>query len=78
MDDDEASLREILEAQASQHDLVFMPSGSRHEGKQVFHFGSVPVYVDPDRKIVCARIGKASFRPTTIAELLSVATSTTQ
>ena len=69
--DEEASLREILEHQAAERGLVFMPSSTRHEGKQVFLFGATPVFLDPDRKIVCARIGKAGYRPTTIGELVA-------
>ena len=49
------SLRESLERLASSHDLVFMPTSSRQEGKLVFSFGSVPVFIDPDKKIVYAR-----------------------
>ena len=68
------TLRASLEALATSHELVFMPTGGRHDGKLVYSFGSVPVYVDPDKKIVCARIGKAAFKPTSLTQLVEAAT----
>ena len=73
--DDEISLRESLEQLAAVHDLVCMPTGGRHDGKLVYSFGPVPVYVDPDKKIVCARLGKAPFQPTSLAALVEAATA---
>ena len=71
--DDEMTLRQSLEQLASAHDLVCMPTGGRHEGKLVFNFGPIPVYVDPVKRIVCARIGKG-FQPTSLAALVEAAT----
>ena len=52
-----------------------MPTGSRHEGKPLFMFGVVPVYIDTDKKIVCAKApGSAGFVPTSLSKLVSVAT----
>ena len=73
--DEDASLRSLLEQLASDHELLFMPTGSRHEGKPLFMFGVVPVYIDTDKKIVCAKApGSAGFVPTSLSKLVSVAT----
>ena len=72
--DDELSLRQSLEQLAAAHDLVCMPTGGRHEGKLVFSFGDVPVYVDPDKRLVCARLGGKAFQPTSLAALVEAAT----
>ena len=75
--DDEPSLRETLERLASMHDLIMMPAGTRHEGKQVFRFGNVPVFFDPDKAVVYARLGSAGFKPCTLTQLVSSATDHT-
>jgi len=72
--DDEVSLRTSLEQLAASHDLLLMPTGGRHDGKLVFSFGDVPVYVDPDKKIVCARLGKGGFQPASLVALVAAAT----
>ena len=73
-EDEEMSLRESLERLASSHDLVFMPTNNRQQGKLVFSFGAIPVYIDPDKKIVCARVDKAAgFQPTSLAKLVAAA-----
>ena len=73
---DELSLRESLEHLAASHDLVFMPTSARQQGKLVFSFGDVPVYIDPDKKIMCARLSRAAgFKPTSLTELVEAATA---
>ena len=59
------------------HDLIMMPAGTRHEGKQVFRFGNVPVFFDPDKAVVYARLGSAGFKPCTLTQLVSSATDHT-
>ena len=73
--DDEMSLRQSLEALATVHELVLMPTGMRHEGKQVFKFGEVPVYIDPVKKIVCAKVEGGKFQPTSLGALIEAATA---
>ena len=34
----------------------------------------MPVYVDPDKKLVCTRLGKGGYQPTTLAALVDAAT----
>ena len=69
------SLRQSLEALATVHELVLMPTGMRHEGKQVFKFGEVPVYIDPVKKIVCAKVEGGKFQPTSLGALIEAATA---
>ena len=54
-----------------------MPTGGRHEGKVLFHFGNVPVYIDPVKKLVCAKRAGASggYQPTSLAKLVEAATA---
>ena len=69
------SLREVLEKQAAEKGLLFMPSGGRHDGQLIFHFGTVPVILDTGKETVRARFNASmGFRPTTITELLETAT----
>lgn len=69
--DGEPTLREMLEQLAASHDIVFMPLSSRHEGKQVFSFGGVSVYLDTDKELVYARHGGGkAFRPTNLRQLV--------
>ena len=53
-----------------------MPTSARQQGKLVFSFGDVPVYIDPDKKIMCARLSRAAgFKPTSLTELVEAATA---
>ena len=69
------SLRESLERIAAERELVFMPTGGRHDGKQLFSFGGVTLYLDPDKALVYARIGKQGFKPTSLRALVEAASS---
>ena len=69
------SLRESLERLAADREIVFMPTGARQDGKQVFSFGGVPLYLDPDKALVYARLGKAGFKPTSLRALVDAAAS---
>lgn len=72
--DGEPTLREMLEQLAASQDIVFMPLSARHEGKQVFSFGGVSVYLDTDKELVYARHGGAkAFRPTNLRQLVTIA-----
>ena len=71
--DGEMSLRETLEKLAASRDLVFMPTGARHEGKQVFRFGGVPLFFDPDKGLIFARLDTQGFKPASIQKLLEKA-----
>ena len=76
---EELSLRDSLTQLAAAHDLLFMPAASRHDGKQVYTFGRVPVFVDPDKKIVCAKIAaggaaQPAFKPVSLSALVEAAT----
>ena len=75
-DGDELSLRETLERLAASRDLVLMPSGARHDGKQVFRFGGVPLFFDPDKRLIFARLDEGGgFRPASIKQLLEKASA---
>ncbi len=51
-----------------------MPLGTRHEGKAVFSFGGVAVYLDTDKKLVYARRADAKgFRPINLSQLVALA-----
>ena len=69
------SLRESLERLAADREIVFMPTGARQDGKQVFSFGGVPLYLDPDKALVYARLGKAGFKPTSLRALVDAASN---
>ena len=71
--DGEMSLRETLEKLAASRDLVFMPTGARHEGKQVFRFGGVPLFFDPDKGLIFAKLDTQGFKPASIQKLLEKA-----
>ena len=49
--------------------------GARQDGKQVFSFGGVSLYLDPDKALVYARLGKAGFKPTSLRALVDAAAS---
>ena len=53
--------------------LVFMPTGARHEGKQVFRFGGVPLFFDPDKGLIFAKLDTQGFKPASIQKLLEKA-----
>ena len=53
---------------------LFLDSG-RHDGKQLFTFGSIPVYLDPDKKLVYAKTPKRGFQPTSLSNLVQSATT---
>jgi tuftelin-interacting protein 11 len=44
----EPTMRDVVARWAEDNDLVFMPQGRAHEGKQVYSFGSLAVYLDKD------------------------------
>ncbi len=44
----EPTLKEVVQRFAEENDLLFMPTTRRHEGKQVYGFGKVPVVVDKE------------------------------
>ena len=67
------SLRETLERLAASRDLVFMPTGARHDGKQVFRFGGVPLFFDPDKRLLFAKLDEHGFKPVSIQRLLEKA-----
>jgi hypothetical protein len=71
--DGEMSLRETLEKLAASRDLVFMPTGARHEGKQVFRLGGVPLFFDPDKGLIFAKLDTQGFKPASIQKLLEKA-----
>mmetsp|Transcript_29930 Transcript_29930/g.91847 ORF Transcript_29930/g.91847 Transcript_29930/m.91847 type:complete len:750 (-) Transcript_29930:193-2442(-) len=72
--DGEPTLREMLEQLASSQDIIFMPLSARHEGKQIFSFGGVNVYLDTDKELVYARHGDIKgFRPTNLRQLVGIA-----
>jgi hypothetical protein len=85
-DDAELSLRQSLEQLAAGAGLVFLPTSSQHEGKRVFLFGKVACFVDPDKKLVCARLpsqtaaggggmGGGGFQPTSLSKLVEAASA---
>ena len=64
---------ETLERLAASRDLVFMPNGKEHGGKAVFTFGGVPLFFDPDKRLIFAKLDKEGFKPASIKLLLEKA-----
>jgi len=53
-----------------------MPTSGRHDGKLVFTFGAVACYLDPDKKLVCAKLpGAPGFQLTSLSKLVEAATA---
>mmetsp|Transcript_39489 Transcript_39489/g.86650 ORF Transcript_39489/g.86650 Transcript_39489/m.86650 type:complete len:590 (+) Transcript_39489:49-1818(+) len=70
-----ASFRDVVEDFARQNDIEFTPrmgANSTRDGKQVFLFGSIPVYID--NNVVFAMRGSA-WQPTSLEDLVLAASS---
>mmetsp|Transcript_26073 Transcript_26073/g.50629 ORF Transcript_26073/g.50629 Transcript_26073/m.50629 type:complete len:564 (+) Transcript_26073:266-1957(+) len=72
-DDEDMSLRETLDRLAASHDLIFMSTADRHDGRQIFLFGKVRVLLDPAKHLVYAKLDKRGFAPTSLAQLVKEA-----
>jgi hypothetical protein len=70
-----ATFRDVVEDFARQNDIEFTPrmgANSTKDGKQVFLFGSIPVYIDSN--VMFAMRGSA-WQPTSLEDLVLAASS---
>jgi hypothetical protein len=69
----EPTFREVVEELARERDIVFQPrmgSNSTKDGKQVFLFGSLPLYLDGD-VVFC--LMEAKWKPVSLDRLVEMA-----
>lgn len=65
------SFKELLEFYALQHDILFAPRvGQLHEGKQVYDFGGVPIFIR--EQCVFAKSRNLPFSPVTLEQLMQL------
>ncbi len=65
---DEMSFKEILERFAEEHGLLLVPTKKRYEGKQVYNFGTVPVYFE--QQMLYRQLKTMAWVPTGLQELI--------
>lgn len=72
--DSSMSLRDIVEHYAQENDLQFMPNRSlgSHEGKQIYYFGPLSIYLDVNA-VYAKRKNATHWKPCNINELVSMA-----
>lgn len=68
-----ATFREVVEEFARSHDLLLIPHRSKRvDGKQVFHFGKVPIYLDGN--VAYSSINGGDWEATSLQEIVKAAT----
>ncbi|MBN3311825.1 TFP11 protein, partial [Atractosteus spatula] len=65
------NFKDLIQAKAEEHNIVFMPLvGKRHEGKQLYTFGRIVIYID--RGVVFVQ-GEKTWVPTSLQSLIDMA-----
>ncbi|XP_067329687.1 tuftelin-interacting protein 11 [Anolis sagrei] len=65
------NFKDLIQAKAEEHNIVFMPViGKRHEGKQLYTFGRIVIYID--RGVVFVQ-GEKTWVPTSLQSLIDMA-----
>ncbi|XP_006007268.1 tuftelin-interacting protein 11 [Latimeria chalumnae] len=65
------NFKDLIQTKAEEHNIVFMPiMGKRHEGKQLYTFGRIVIYID---KGVVYVQGERTWVPTSLQSLIDMA-----
>nr|XP_033784391.1 tuftelin-interacting protein 11 [Geotrypetes seraphini] len=65
------NFKDLIQTKAEEHNIVFMPLiGKRHEGKQLYTFGRIVIYID--RGVVFVQ-GEKTWVPTSLQSLIDMA-----
>ncbi|MFT7805021.1 tuftelin-interacting protein 11 [Arapaima gigas] len=65
------NFKDLIQAKAEENNIVFMPLvGKRHEGKQLYTFGRIVIYID--RGVVFVQ-GEKTWVPTSLQSLIDMA-----
>lgn len=65
------NFKDLIQTKAEEHNIVFMPlMGKRHEGKQLYTFGRIVIYID--RGVVFVQ-GEKTWVPTSLQSLIDMA-----
>uniref|UniRef100_A0A8C5PIU2 Tuftelin-interacting protein 11 n=1 Tax=Leptobrachium leishanense TaxID=445787 RepID=A0A8C5PIU2_9ANUR len=65
------NFKDLIQAKAEEHNIVFMPLiGKRHEGKQLYNFNRIVIYID--RGVVFVQ-GEKTWVPTSLQSLIDMA-----
>ncbi|XP_060106869.1 tuftelin-interacting protein 11 [Heteronotia binoei] len=64
------NFKDLIQTKAEEHNIVFMPViGKRHEGKQLYTFGRIVIYID--RGVVFVQ-GEKTWVPTSLQSLIDM------
>ncbi|NP_001087642.2 tuftelin-interacting protein 11 [Xenopus laevis] len=65
------NFKDLIQSKAEEHNIVFMPLiGKRHEGKQLYNFNRIVIYID--RGVVFVQ-GEKTWVPTSLQSLIDMA-----
>lgn len=65
------NFKDLIQSKAEEHNIVFMPLiGKRHEGKQLYNFNRIVIYID--RGVVYVQ-GEKTWVPTSLQSLIDMA-----
>ncbi|KAM9301513.1 tuftelin-interacting protein 11 [Gastrophryne carolinensis] len=65
------NFKDLIQSKAEEHNIVFMPLiGKRHEGKQLYNFNRIIIYID--RGVVYVQ-GEKTWVPTSLQSLIDMA-----
>lgn len=62
------SFKEVIQQLAEENDILFIPTTKRHNGKQIYSFGSVFIFIDKD--LVFYQVGDNKWQPVSIEDLI--------